>query len=73
MIWTELERLLTRTGKEISWSSPAGMITLLGLDGRRFLGVARLAARAADGEEITREQLLEAYLFLAQVAGVISD
>lgn len=73
MIWRELDRLLTGTGRELSWSSPAGMVTLLGLDGRLYLAVARLAARAADGQPISRDKLLEAYLFLAQTAAVVAD
>jgi hypothetical protein len=72
-IWQELERLLTSTGKELAWSSPAGMISLLGLDGSRYLEVARLAALARDGKRIPRKKLLEAYLFLAQTASLVVD
>jgi len=73
LIWEELQRLLVTTGKELSWSSPAGMVSLLGLDGRRYLEVARLAALAADGRQIPRKKLIEAYLFLAQTASLVID
>jgi signal recognition particle receptor subunit beta len=73
LIWRELERLLTATGQELSWSSPAGMISLLGLDGRRYLAAARLAALAGEDRPLPRARLLEAYLFLAQVAAVVID
>jgi signal recognition particle receptor subunit beta len=72
-IWEELGRLLTTTGKELAWSSPAGMVSLLGLDGARYLDAARLAALAKDGKPIPRRKLLEAYLFLAQTASLVCD
>lgn len=72
-IWKELERMLTTTGKELAWSSPAGMVSLLGLDGGRYLEVARLAALAADGRPIPRGKLLRAYLFLAQTVSLVVD
>jgi len=72
-IWEELERLLTSTGKELAWSSPAGMVSLLELDGSRYLEVARLAALAKDGKAIPRKKLLTAYLFLAQTVSLLVD
>jgi hypothetical protein len=72
-IFEELERLLTSTGKELAWSSPAGMVSFLGLDGRRYLEVARLAALAGEGKEIPRHKLLEAYVFLVQTASLVNS
>jgi signal recognition particle receptor subunit beta len=72
-IWEELGRLLTTTGRELAWSSPAGMVSLLGLDGSRYLEAARLAALAGDGKPIPRRKLIEAYLFLVQTASLVCD
>jgi hypothetical protein len=71
MIWKEIERLTEEAGSGVPNHSSEQIISLLGLDGRQFLQIARLAAR--DEDEIDEPAALDAYLFLLQVVRRVSS
>jgi signal recognition particle receptor subunit beta len=65
-IWQDLTRILESAGHGLADQNPSGVIALLGLDGRDYLDIARLARTAEAGAEVPRERLLRAYLFLLE-------
>lgn len=65
-IWLELERIIAEAGGGLKGSTPEGIIGLLGLSGRHYLEIARLARMAAEGRTPPSEAVLRAYVFLLQ-------
>ncbi|MDD5306723.1 MAG: GTPase domain-containing protein [Deltaproteobacteria bacterium] len=65
-VWQELTCILDSAGHGLTDQSPSSVIALLGLDGRGYLDISRLARTAEAGAEVPRERVLRAYLFLLE-------
>ncbi len=70
-IWKELDRILTIAGEGLPDGSTERVIALLGLNGRQYLEVSRLSRAAQNKEEISRESLLRAYMYLLQAVSQV--
>ncbi len=70
-IWKGVAHYLEVAGGGVPEKSPGDLVRLLGLDGRTYLEVARLAHPHAGKKKLPQEKVLRAYLFLLQIASSI--
>jgi hypothetical protein len=71
-IWDELRRLISITGEGVEDNSPKNIIGLLGIDGREYLEVSRIATLAQrELRKPSLESALKAYLTLIKVATLV--
>ncbi len=69
LIWQALEAKIASVGEGLPDQSPVNIVSLLGLDGRQYLKIAKVARLNRDGspgQVVGRPVLLKAYLFLIQ-------
>ncbi|MCU0661908.1 MAG: GTPase domain-containing protein [Myxococcota bacterium] len=66
-IWKELERVLTTAAEGLPGVSKETVVALLGMDGRQYMEVARLAQMASSEKALSHTALLKAYIFLVHL------